>query len=135
MENKKDKITNEDINKIKGILEEKEIIEDSEMTNLKKLQIESGTDCVKLGKLFLICYDYLANNSYLLSEDENINKKLDDYLSDFNVVDLRILLERYGEGGIGTYFQKQKIQDMVNDNREKFNGLIQTFFKLFEEED
>lgn len=126
-------INKDDIEKIKELFEEADIIEDSDMKNLKKLQIESGADRVKLGKLFLICYDYLVNNSYLLSKDKDLNKKLDDYLSDFKRVNLlRNLFEEFRGGKeIGSYFTKEKIKDYINLRRKQMNSLINLFFQLF----
>ena len=120
-----------DIEKLKDILEDADVVEDKDLERLKELKNKIGFNRVSFAKLFLECYDILGNNLYLFGDEEENVKK---YLSEFNV-DVRTLLEDYGEGKLGTYFTKEKINAIVDSNREKMNGLIQTFFKLFSEED
>ena len=116
-----------DIEKLKEILEEIDLIEDDDLTKLKELK----GNRINLAKLFVKCFDLLNDNLYQFKEEEENVKK---YLSEFNVKEIRILVEEF-DGELGSYYKGEKIKRIVDLSREKFNGLIQNFFKLFGDED
>jgi len=125
-------MTEINIEKLKEIIEDEDIVEDKDSERLKELKNKIGSSRIVFARLFLECFDILGNNLYLFKEEESNVKS---YLSEFKVTAIRTLLEEFGEGKLGTYFTKEKINSIIDSNREKMNGLIQTFFKLFSEED
>jgi len=118
-----------DIEKLKEF--DEEIVTEKELKKLKEMKSQSGFDRIILAKLFLNCFDLFKNNLFLFKEEEKNVKK---YLSNFDVAQIRILVMEFGEGGLGTYFKKERISNIVDSKREDFDNLIQTFFKLFGEE-
>jgi len=140
IEYKEVEFSEEELEKIKITFEEKENIQDEDLEKLKQLKIKSGTDSITLGQLFMTCYNYLNGYLYLLSDKDDkekskLEKKLNDYLSNFQVENLRILIEEYNDGvEFGSYYIGERIKDLANAQRTKLNKLIELFFKVFGED-
>jgi len=132
--------TEKEIQEIKTIFEEKETVEEEELENLKKLKTSSAVDSIALGKLFIQCYHYIKEYIYLLHDKEDkqkldLEKKLNNYLNEFKIEDLRNTIEQYGEGAeFGSYYIGVKIKDIVNIQRNKLKDLVELFFKIFGED-
>jgi len=138
IECKEIEFTEEELDKIKTKLEEVETIEDTDLENLKKLKVKSGTDSIILGQLFMTCYNYISGYAYLLfdkDDKQDLEKKLNEYLNNFQIEALRNLIEEYKDGKeIGSYYIGERIRDLANKQRNKLNKLIELFFKVFGEE-
>lgn len=136
VQKEEEKISNEDISYLKTFFEEKELIEDNEMENLKKYYKEIGRNSIILAKLFLTSYDYLVTTMYSLNNEE-ITDRLRKYFLNFTEITyLRELLEDYGDGeDIGCYYIANKIKRYVIAQRPEMVHLINVFFSVFVEED
>jgi len=137
LEYKETNFTEAEIEKIKSTFEEKDTIEDEDIEKLRKDKIKSGVDSITLGKLFITCYNYLNGSSYLLfdkddEEKQKLEEKLNQYLNNFQIENLRSLIEKYGDGKeFGSYYIGERIKDITNKQRDKLNNLIELFFKVF----
>lgn len=125
--------SNDDKTLIKNFVEEKDLIEDSDMERLKKLRIESQKNNIILSDLFLTCYNYFNGNLYAFyDKPSNLQKKLRDYLYKFKIDDIRELLIKYDDGNQwGSHFKEMDINEYVIKNRSKMDELISLFFECF----
>ena len=134
--NKFQELSNDDSRAIKSYFEDKEIIEDKELEELKKSLSKMGKDSILLGNLFLTSYDYLRIH-YNNFDDEDIKLRTKQLLSSYHYANyFRKLIEDYGDGNeIGSFYSGEKIKDMVVKHRENMMYLINIFFKLVGDED
>jgi len=128
MQDSKIFLTKEEKEKIKSVFVDEDLIEDDEITILKKLRNESLADSIKLGKLYLNCYSILSNNLHLF-EVNNLKKILNEFYAE----ELRNLFEDYGKGEEwGSHNASEKIKDLIKLNRNKLNKIINLFFEVSE---
>jgi len=128
------KFSNEEKEEIKKAFEDKDIIEDDDMENLKKDKNKSGKENIVLAELFMTCFNYFKGNLYVLENE--LQNKLGSYLNKFPVDKLRGLLESYGDGNEwGSHWKEMDIKEIVNKNRRKMEDLISLFFECFGGED
>jgi len=124
-------------NLIKKKVEEKDLIEDDDVENLKKLKKESNTNSTIFAKLFLTAWDYLHGNLYAFYEKDNedmkkLHLKLRGHLNTFQIEKLRNLLEEYNDGNnFGSNFKKMDIKEYSKKYHQKMDNLIQLFFQCF----
>lgn len=134
--------TKEQVGKIKEALNDKDPIEDDEMTKLKEKRIKSESNRIILGHLFIDCFGYVKNNLSKIEDKEDDKELLKakevmlKYLEEKNNQRLRDFIEDYGDGQrYGSFFVGEKIKDIVKENKEDMDKVISIFFKIFEEED
>ena len=126
-------LTKKDIDSLKSIFENSEIISDEDKKALNLKREKARKNNLVMGDLFLYCFDVLSDYSHLFeSEDKNFEKNIKGYLTDFSKIvgELRELIESYEEGEIGSYFDGERIRDYVRPNREKMSGLVNIFFSI-----
>lgn len=130
-----DKITKEEIKKLKEFFEDEEIIEDSDMNILKQQYKNIGKDSIILAKLFITTHDYFVTLMYSL-DDETLLNKLRRYLLSFDrIQQLRKYMENYGDGEeLGSYYIGEAIKTHVLHRRSPMVELIHLFFMVFGEE-
>lgn len=125
-------LTSEELIKIKGDFDDKEIVDEDDVKNYKKLRMCASVDTIVFAKLFLMVYDIFSNNKCTY-DNKKIVKKLGTYE---NINDIRNLLEEYGDGfEIGSVFIGHRIKDQINGKREEMNNLIKLFFQIITEEE
>ena len=124
-------LSSEEKSEIKSIFED-DIFEENEIKKLKSLKSESFINSIKFGELYLGCYSNWFNNLNLF--EGKLKSNLGKILNEFDVEELRNLLEEYGNGEeIGSHNLGEKIKDIVRENRIKLNKLINLFFEVIEE--
>lgn len=130
------KLDEEMAEKIRDTLEGKELIEEDDMKVLKNKRKTIGTKNDDLAKLFIKCHDNIKNNLHELKlEEEDDNKKLKDYVSQYDVDEIRNLVSKYGDGeNLGDFYTEEKISANVKKHRKEYEDLINNFFKIFGEE-
>ena len=130
-------LSDEEIEEIKEIIGDKEIIEDEDLEVLKKDKNKAGCDRICLGRIFLKCYDTLRYNLYLLSGKKVIYDKLRDFLNEFEDIEkIKNNFEHYKDGEeFGSYYDAENIKAWVSKNKESVDNLIQLFFNIFGGED
>ena len=138
----KPKFSDDDISSIQSNIEEKELIEEDYLEEMKKLKTKMGIDKIALGKLFVFCYDTIDFNVNNLGDDEELHSKFKQIIEDVEgeenkfVNELRILIEDYGDGEeINSYYSGERIRDLAGDNRKVMIQLVILFFKIFGEND
>jgi hypothetical protein len=131
---KKIKFSDEEIDSLKTIFSDKEIIEQEKFDELKKLK-ESMNE-VNLGILFRDCFNILEINCECFKDEEkDYSKKLNLFLKSFDVNEIRSLLRDYGNGKeYGDYLIERNIKRIVEANRDKYLELINFFFKIGSDE-
>jgi hypothetical protein len=124
---------------IRNNIDDKEIISDELMTEIKTLKDNSIKNSIDLSRLFILCYDILKVNKNLLSKDNKLfNKTLNEIETNdkLRIHELRSLLEQYGDGKeICSHYVGQDIKIILNSERDKFIDLINFFFLIFGEDE
>lgn len=129
--------SDEEIESIKTIVQNAEIISSEELENLIEIKNNLHSNDSNIGILFIKCYNLLEiNYSKIKKEDNKLSKKIENYLKSFKISGLRELVEDYGNGkGYGSYLTKEKIKIIINYKREDYIDLIKFFFNIFGEEE
>lgn len=123
-------LLNEDISALQDNAEEKEIFDEKQIEILKKQKELIMQDNILYARLLLKAYNCLSG----MNVESNVSKKLNKFLSQFEINELRILMTKYHDGNVlGDHFIKLRIENLVNDNFNLYSQLINTFFKVFEE--
>jgi len=132
----KELFSTEDIENLKSITEDKNLIEDSDELIKEINKSISGSE-IELAKKVIQCYDILDTNSFQFkNEEKDYSKKIEEYLSKFNISEIRSLITEYGDGtGYGSYLLGENIKRNVNSNRKTYMELIKFFLRIFSEED
>jgi hypothetical protein len=121
-------LTEDKINEISEIIEDKELFEDKEIEYLKSLRKKSVLDSISFASLFVIC----TNNLKILS---SYDKVLKNEIDKFDYSKLNIFLEEYGDGTeFGAYYLGEKIKSIVNEDKIKMEEFIEAFFLIIENE-
>lgn len=121
-----------EVESLKDIQSEKEIVTDDELEELIKLKKNITQKPIDLAILFIKCYDILAIN---INEFGDNKEKLSNYLNTFSLEQLRSFVENYGGGKeYGDALTESNIRSRVGKYREKYLDLIKLFFQIFEEE-
>ena len=129
--------TEEEKDLIQKKVDDKDLIEDDDIENLKKLKKESNTNSIIFSKLFLTSWDYFNGNLYGFYEKDNENMKklhlkLRGHLNTFQIEKLRNLLEGYNDGkNFGSHFKERDIKEYAKKYYKKMDNLIQLFFQCF----
>lgn len=133
-------LTKDNITKIKGnfddILSDGDIDEkgnkkDGEKEILISKKILIGTNILEFAKVFIISFDYLGNNLYLV-DDEKIVSEINKILYfGIDTSEIRELLEDHN---IDNYISEERIKKIVDNNRNKMYEVISLFYKLFADE-
>lgn len=123
-----------DIDILKSIFEDSEIIRDEDKKVLNQKRDKSRKDNIVLGDLFLFCFDTLSDYSYLFEDEDNkdLRKNVENYLFTFYdlIPRLRELVSNYEDGEVGSYFDGEKVKDYVTLYREKMGKLVNVFFGI-----
>ena len=121
-------LNKKDIDSLKSIFEDSEIISDENKKSLTQKRERARTDNLVLGTLFLFSFDTLSDYSHLFENEDNkkLGKNVNGYLSGFSdvVSKLRELLGDYEEDSIGSYYDGERIKDYVKPNRQKMSSLV-----------
>ena len=129
----------EDIDSLKSVFEDSEIISDEDKKMLNQKREKSRTNNLILGQIFLYSFDTLSDYSHLfeIEDNKNLRRNVKGYLSDFSkiVSELRELIGNYEEGQIGSYWDAERIKDYVKPNRDKMSGLVNIFFGIISGEE
>jgi len=127
----------QEIENLRDLIEDKDLVEEDELEELKKKSGKMLIDSTILAEIFLKCYNYLYVNQHLFkNEDKDYTQKLKNYLGGFDIQDLRNQLEEYGKGvEFGSYYVSRRIKNIVSKDRRKMIDLVLLFFKLFGEEE
>jgi hypothetical protein len=127
-------LSKKDIDSLKSIFEDGEIISDEEKKVLGKKRNEARKNGIILGELALFCFDTLSDYSYLFEIEENsgLKKRVEDYLSTFSdiIPKLRELVSDYEEDRVGSWGDGERIKEHVILNREKMSKLTNVFFGI-----
>ena len=121
-----------DIDSLKSIFENSEIISDEDKKSLNQKREKSRKNSITLGEVFLFCFDTLSDYSYLFEDEENkdLRKRMEDYmLAFFDIIpSLRVLVEDYEEDDVCSYYDGARIKEYVTSRRERMGKLINLFF-------
>lgn len=125
--------TNDEIQDLKDLQSENEIISDDEIENLKEMKKSISTNQVNLGILFTKCYDYLeVNISDLKNDDFDYSNKIEKIMSKVDPSEIRNLIGDYGFGKqFGDSLTEVKIKNILEKNRKGYLDLIKFFFQVF----
>jgi hypothetical protein len=131
------KFSEEEIEDLKTIIADKELIDDEDLEQLKNQKKKLTGNDVTLGILFIKCFDVMfLNLDQFKKSEEKINKKIATFLNSFEIDSLRHFVNEYGEGKeYGDFIAEQNIMSVVSNNRESFLELIRLFFQIFGGED
>ena len=122
------KLGKSDVEKIKETSGIDEIIDDSELEEMKAARNKIGTNYVLFAKLFVECHDLLVANVDRLENSKNLK----EFLQSFSFDSLRDALAYYGSGNkFGDYYREMTIRAYVLATREKMLSLIEVFFMIF----
>ena len=141
------RFTDEEIEKIKNIIDNKELVSDGEKeiiagTNkIVGLLTLSKTDDIRLGILFAKCYGSLNMICDSLFDEENdfrskVREYLDLYKNRFGADGIHLYVQQMerADSGIGTFYNQGKIQTRIIMYREDYLKFIQFFVKIAEVE-
>jgi hypothetical protein len=124
-------ISNEDMNSIKSIASEKELIDDDELDIYKNEKKFMRTDFVKFAYLTINCYDILLNNKHIFNNSV-LSEMLNNVANKIN--DLKLLVRDYHNGNsIGDYYKRISIKNDIWLNGRDYEKVVLTFFGIFEE--
>ena len=126
------KFSNEEIAKMREMIEDKELVEDDKLEDLSKLRNDIFVNSLFLGKLYLFCYDSFTMNLHLFKQ---YKQKLENFIKFEDSGRLRDFFEIYGDGdGFGSNYTLHKIRKLVDKNRIKMLNVVDLFFRIVGEE-
>lgn len=131
------KLTDLELKEIKEIVSEKDCVDDLEMEDLIKLKTTISNNNIALAILYTKCFTLLDINMLKFkTDDEDYSEKLKDYIYQFDLPELRHLVNEYENGeGFGDYVIAQNIKKCVYDNKRSCMEVIRIFWALFGGED
>ena len=137
MMDKKVILNGECLEKLKNTFNDKDIVEDKEQKKIEFQKLNMGLDKIVLAKLYIKAIDNLTK---LLNLRENSVEKeirnLKEYLKEREDIDLRDLIEDYGDGKyFGSYYTGEKIRDIAKNKRKEMKETIEVFFFILGEEE
>jgi hypothetical protein len=127
-----------DISELKTLIEEKELISDEFLEEIKKYKLMAIVNDVYLAKCFLIVYNFLyINLSYFTQNDKNpLKERLTQIKYEINMNELTKYLNSYGDGNeIGSHYTSQNILEIVTVHRDLMIELVNLFSELFGDND
>lgn len=127
------KLNKESILKIKEIAQDKDIIDDSVMEELKKLNNKVSNNNVALAILYTKCFTLLDINLLKFStDDEDYSKQVKEFIYNSDLPELRRLVNEYGSGEVyGDYIVSENIKLIINKDKEKCMEVIRLFWAIF----
>lgn len=121
-------ISSTELSKIKSKIEEKEIISEETLKQIRDLINKNSTDILKFSKSFIKCHDILKGNSLSLDYSEEFKK----LLSSIEINKIRSYLESYNGGdSIGDHYILEDIKDFNEKKRKEMEEIIEIFLYLF----
>ena len=133
----KTEFTDEELESMKNIIENKELISDKEKDEIKKLLVSAVRQDYELAYLFVKCFDYLNRfKDDLFDEENNFRDKVERFLDYYNkecgIKDTREIVQKVGriDGGIGTYYLQRTLIRETEENREDYWKLIGVLTKI-----
>lgn len=140
----KETFTDSEVDKIKSIIESKDLVSDDEKEKLKPLLSSSIGDDVALAVLFARCFSNLnmvGSSLFEADESKDFRSKIEKYLDWYrenvgadNVNHFSQELQRTG-GGLGTSHFKGKLQTRTTMHKKDYVEFIQFFSKVAELEE
>lgn len=121
----------ETIEKLRSLIEDEELIESEEVEDLEKFRKKSTENNVRLGMLYLKCYNILIQNRIRFKSVEKFTKHLDEINVDKQ---FEKNIQYYNSNGFGKYATEKRIEEYVIKNKKDINSLIDLFFEIFKEE-
>ena len=132
-----DKLKKKTIEKLKETFEGNEIIDDDDtFEDIKKKRLKIGTNNLIFAELIFFCHSNFQNqmNSSKI-EKKKILKELENYLKNINIENIRKIYSNLGDGlELGDHYNKINLDKEIAKNRRTYEGLINNFFAIFEEE-
>lgn len=131
------KFTDEEIESIKSVIDNKELISDEDKEKIKKLRSLAIEQDLHLSRLFVRCYDYLMMiHQSILDDDEDFSVRIKDYLDEIgrkthadSVRDGVQQLEEINQG-IGTFFYNGLLKSRAIMHRQDYLDMINFFIKI-----
>lgn len=124
------------IDDFKKKISERDITDSEDITELKKMRINSTKSIITYARLTTRVY--LTFNVYL-NQLENkcpLRKAVAEYIKKLDIEFLEDLINNYSGGEkIGDHNKEERIKENVKENRDKYDKMNSLFFKLFGEED
>jgi hypothetical protein len=121
-------IAQQELSKIKSKIEEKELITEETLKQIKDLINKNSTDILKFSKSFIKCYDILKGNALSLDYSEEFKK----LLNNLEIDKIRSYLESYNGGdSIGDHYILEDIKDFNSKKRKEMEEIIEIFLYLF----
>jgi hypothetical protein len=125
-------ISKEEVSELKLILQDKEIIDQDEIINIKKLRNHSIKSEIIYGRLVIRINSNLS--MCLNSIEDKLKDSFENYLKNLEIINLERLFNDYNNGeSIGDYYKEMRIKENLRENKLKYDEMISLFFKLFGE--
>jgi len=129
--------SDEEIETIKNVFEEKMVISNNDKKFLNKLKNKMNTDAVSFGRVFLYFYDIFFMNLHIISNiEKDIGEKIENWIFRFHSVErLRYLFDEYGDGEEwGSHYIRDEIKILINKNRKNISEFVAFGMSLIGEE-
>lgn len=129
-------LTLEQIEELRDIASERDIISDEELESMKDLKKTITENPINLAALYIKSYDTFAINIFEFKNDSNdYSGEIKKLLEQHSIDRLRDLIELYDGGkGYGDALTESNIRSLVGKNRNKYLELIKLFYQVFGEE-
>lgn len=133
----KEEVKKDNLENLRSIVDDKDIIKEKKIEELSKKRESAIRNNLALGELVLECESILKDNLDKFKDDTNDERDfVKTLIEGVDIKSLRLAFSEYDYGNsIGDYQIKLRICEIVEEKRDSYRKLVNSFFEIFGGED